>query len=336
MAPRGSRSEPTTRAAPAGFQRALASLRGLLLAIASKNDLAAVRDLFEKHPDMVLGLDDFAAVQIHWEDKASSLRAIARELNIGTDALAFYDDSPVEREWVRGQLPDVTVIEVPERLLERVGALSDSGAFDQLRISGVRNAGPNLTAKKGIVTPARAHGQSRVLAQSVDHRARRIAGRREPAARRPAHGQDQPVQSPTRRHRRGRGDARGRRGGVVAARDRYGDYGLVGVALAVPELEQTWRIDTFLLSCRALGRHVEGALLTALARFVARQGGRCLIGEFVATPHNRVTERFFAEHGFVSLDPAGRMWRLELDAAALEPPPFVALEACDEVDAHGG
>jgi FkbH-like protein len=325
------------------FQRALAGLRarGILLAIASKNDPAAVRDVFEKHPDMVLGWEDFAAVQIHWEDKASSLRAIARELNIGTDALAFYDDSPVEREWVRGQLPDVTVIEVPERLLERVGALSDSGAFDQLRISDDDRRRAESYREEGDRERLRARAVSpeefwRSLATTV--RVGSLDAANLPRVVQLMAKTNQ-FNLTTRRHTAAQVEAMLEAGAVglwLRARDRYGDYGLVGVALAVPEPEQAWRIDTFLLSCRALGRQVEGALLAALARFVARQGGRCLVGEFVATAHNRVTERFFAEHGFASLDSAGRMWRLALDAASLEPPPFVALEACDEVKAHGG
>ena len=142
----------------------------------------------------------------------------------------------------------------------------------------------------------------------------------------------------TRRHTAAQVEAMLDSGAVgvwLRARDRYGDYGLVGVALAVPEPEQAWRIDTFLLSCRVLGRQVEGALLAALARGVTRRGGRRLIGEFVATARNQPAERFFAEHRFVPLDASGRMWGLELDAASLEPPRFVALETCDGVDAGG-
>jgi len=97
------------------FQSALRALRqrGILLAIASKNNEVEVREVFAHHLDMVLRWEDFAATQIHWGDKAGSLRAIAEQLRIGLDALAFYDDSPVEREWVRSELPEVNVIEVP-------------------------------------------------------------------------------------------------------------------------------------------------------------------------------------------------------------------------------
>ena len=324
------------------FQRGLSSLRarGVLLAIASKNDPAAVRDLFEKHPDMVLGWADFAAVQIHWEDKASSLRTIARELNIGVDAMAFYDDSPVEREWVRGQLPEVTVIEVPESPLERVRALSDSGAFEQLRISdddrrraeSYREQGERERLRAGAVSPEefwRSLGTT-IRVGSLD------AGNLPRVAQLMA--KTNQFNLTTRRHTAAEIRAMLEAGAVglwLRARDRYGDYGLVGVALAVSEPGHAWRIDTFLLSCRALGRQVEGGLLAALAQQVARQGGRHLIGEFIATARNQPAERFLAEHRFAPLDGSARLWRLDLNAAALEPPRFVALETCAEGEADG-
>jgi FkbH-like protein len=107
----------------------------VLLAVASKNNEVDVLEVFQNHPDCVLKIEDFAALQIHWQDKAGSLRTIAKELNIGTDALAFFDDSRVEREWVRSHMPEVTVIEVPDNPLDFARALDESGAFDHLAIS---------------------------------------------------------------------------------------------------------------------------------------------------------------------------------------------------------
>jgi FkbH-like protein len=324
------------------IQRALAGLRarGILLAIASKNDEAIVRDVFDHHDGMVLRWEDFAAVQIHWGDKAASLRVIASALNIGTDALAFYDDSPIEREWVRGQLPEVAVIDVPAGLPERVRALSDVEVFDQLRISeedrrradAYRENEERERLRALAVSPEdfwRDLGTTvRVGSVHAEHMTRVVQ----------LMTKTNQFNLTNRRHTVAQVDAMLAAGAVglwLSARDRYGDYGMVGVALAVPEPALAWRIDTFLLSCRALGRHVEGAMLAALAQSVARRGGRFLIGEFVRTARNRGAERFFAEHGFAPLDGHGRMWRLELDAASLEPPRFVTLEMGEEVETGG-
>jgi len=324
------------------FQRALAGLRarGILLAVASKNDGAIVREVFDTHPDMVLRWEDFAAVQIHWEDKAASLRAIARALGIGTDALAFYDDSPVERDWIRGQLPEVSVIDVPESPLERVSALADSGVFDQLRLSdddrrradAYREDEDRERLRALAITPEdfwRGLGTTvRVGPLDADTLPRVTQ----------LMAKTNQFNVTTRRHTAAEIEAMLAAGGVglwLRARDRYGDYGLVGVALALPDTGGSWRIDSFLLSCRALGRQVEGALLAALAREVAGRGGGALIGEFVATARNQPAARFFAEHRFAPLDGDGRLWRLPLDAASLEPPPFVTLESPHEVSAGG-
>jgi FkbH-like protein len=105
------------------------------LAIASKNNEADVLEALEHHPDMLLRLPDFAVTQIHWNDKATSLQTIAQELNIGLDALAFFDDSPVERAWVQQRLPEVVVFDVPPDPLKYVETLEASGVFDRFVIS---------------------------------------------------------------------------------------------------------------------------------------------------------------------------------------------------------
>ena len=86
--------------------------RGVLLAVCSKNNPDDARLPFIEHPDTRLRLTDFAAFFANWSDKAENLRAIAAQLNVGLDSLVFLDDNPVERAWVRSQLPDVTVVEL--------------------------------------------------------------------------------------------------------------------------------------------------------------------------------------------------------------------------------
>ena len=116
------------------FQRYVLSLkdRGILLALASKNNLEDAVEVFEKHPDCILSLEDFADTQINWDDKATSIKNIASNLNIGTDSLVFFDDNPTEREWVKSQLPEVYVLDFPAspptlspRLLRKAALLID-------------------------------------------------------------------------------------------------------------------------------------------------------------------------------------------------------------------
>jgi FkbH-like protein len=321
-------------------QRALVGLRarGVLLAIASKNDPTLVREVFDTHPDMVLRWDDFAAREIHWGDKATSLNAIAERLGIGTDALAFYDDSPIEREWVRARLPGVTVLDVPESPADRAFRLSDVEAFDQFHISEDDRRRTEASREN------QERERARALAISPEQFWRDLettacVGSLDAATLSRAvqlMAKTNQFNVTTRRHTAAQVEAMLAAGAVglwLRARDRYGDYGLVGVALATPTADGTWCVDTFLLSCRALGRRVVGALLAALARRVVERGGHALLGEFIATARNGPARRFFAEHGFAPLDADGKTWRLELDAASLRPPPYVTLEIGDGCDA---
>ena len=119
------------------FQRYLRGLkeRGVLLALVSKNEKADVLAVLEQHADCVLRETDFAVCRINWAEKSVNLRAVAAALNLGLEALVFFDDSPFEREEVRRALPEVTVLEVPSDPLEYITTIEESGAFDQLTFS---------------------------------------------------------------------------------------------------------------------------------------------------------------------------------------------------------
>jgi len=315
------------------FQSALRALRqrGILLAIASKNNEAEVREVFAHHLDMVLRWEDFAATQIHWGDKAGSLRAIAEQLRIGLDALAFYDDSPVEREWVRSELPEVNVIEVPTDPLQRTAALGACEAFDQVAVSAEDRRRATLYADDRQREAARA--QSPSLTDFLSTLGIRVTVGPVDRATLPRVAQ--------LIHKTNQFNLTGRRyaepelqaqldGGAIAcwlrAADRFGDYGLVGAAIAVAEGSASWRIDSFVLSCRILGRQVERALLAAIAQRAAACGAERLIGEFADTGRNAPARDFYAGVGF---EAEGGRWVWEFSRGAIEHPAHLSLEVPD-------
>jgi FkbH-like protein len=325
------------------FQRAIAGYRdrGVLLAIASKNNEADVVEVFGSHPDLVLRLDDFAARQIHWNDKASSLRAIAAELNIGLDALALFDDSPVERAWVREQLPEVTVIDVPTDPTRYTAALDDSGAFDHLVITSEDRSRARL-----YQDDARRRDLERTAASPEDFL--RTLGMRVTIGPVDAQTRTRVVQLlgktnqfnvTTRRHSEAELEALLGSAGAVGlwmrVADRYGDNGLVGVAIAVPAepaAPDTYRLDSFVMSCRVLGRQVEHALLDAVCRRARAAGAHTLLGEFLPTRKNAVASRFFADTGFSPVEDRADWWTLDLRQDRAAP----ALFEIEAVDAAGG
>ena len=309
------------------FQRRVLSLadRGVLLAIASRNHREEALDALARHPDAVLKPKHFAAVQIHWGDKAQSLHAIAAELNVGVDALAFFDDSPVEGEWVRTQVPEVTVITSPDSPLAFWESIDESGAFDQLLVSAedlqrsdmVRNQVQRLSLKASGV--------------SLEEFLRRLAVRatigpiRSDTLPRVAQllAKTNQFNLTTRRHSAAQVEAMIRGGAVglwMRVSDRFGDSGLVGVVLALPRLDGEWTVDTLLLSCRVIGRRAETALLSELCGEVWRRGGRRLVGEFIPTARNALAATFYRNHGFAPLDGEERFWAIALEKGTVAPP----------------
>ena len=111
------------------------SRRGVILAVCSKNDEASALEPFDRHPDMVIRRSDIACFIANWTDKASNIRAIAQELNIGLDSLVFVDDNPFERNLVRRELPMVAVPEVGDDPSSYVRAIADAGYFESLAVT---------------------------------------------------------------------------------------------------------------------------------------------------------------------------------------------------------
>ena len=315
------------------FQRQILALRdrGILLAIASKNNKADVEEAFAKHPDLVLKLDDFSARQIHWEDKASSLEAIAEELNIGIDSLVFFDDSPVERDWVRSRLPGVTVVDVPETPLEYADALESSEVFDFLTISAEDRMRAGMYQSE--------HGRRQLQKSSVSLEeflkqleTKATVGRldRDTLPRvAQLMAKTNQFNLTNRRHTASDLQEMVAAGAValwLRVADKYGDNGLVGVGIAVPEDSTRWTIDSFIMSCRVFGRHVETALLSGLTREIKERGGSTLVGEYIPTAKNVMVANLYPDHGFVTVNGSGERWEWDLSTGEIPPPDMVTIQ----------
>jgi FkbH-like protein len=254
------------------FQRYLRNLReeGVLLAIASKNNTADVEEVFALRTDFPLSLEDFAAVEIHWGDKSNSIAAIARKLSIGTDSLVFFDDNPAERAAVEMNLPEVTVIAVPTAPELYLTALREAGCFDQLSISGedLRRADLYRVENERKTLQKQTPSRESFLA-SLEMKAE-IADVTPLTLGRCAQllAKTNQFNLTTRRHSEQEVIHLMDGGGIALSlhlSDRFGDLGIVGLAIAVPgATAEDWEIDSFLLSCRVLGRAAESLLLSVL------------------------------------------------------------------------
>ncbi len=299
------------------FQRRILALHdcGILLAAASKNNAADVEAVLENHSFSLLKRRHFAAFEVHWEDKATSLRRIASTLNIGLDSLVFFDDNPVERQWVREQLPMVTVLEVPTTPLGYVRTLADSACFDLPALTSEdrkraalyqEDAGrKELQQQAGSIEDFLRGLQMTLSIGHVD----------EATLPRVAQllGKTNQFNLTNRRHGAAELQRMAEDGALVLwarVKDRFGDNGLIAAAVLVPEAAETWRLDTFLMSCRVIGRGVETALLAVMEKLLHDRGARLLIGEYLATPKNQPAADFLSRHGF---NPEGDVWHLSLE-----------------------
>jgi len=310
------------------FQRRVLALRdcGILLAAASKNNAADVEEVFAQHPASLIKREHFAAFEVHWEDKATSLRRIAATLNIGLDSLVFFDDNPVERQWVREQLPMVTVLEVPTSPMGYVKTLAESGCFDLIALT-------SEDRKRAALYQEDSGRQA--LQQQAGSLEEFLAGLKmtltvgrvdETTLPRVAQllGKTNQFNLTTRRHGAAELQQMMEAGAIVLwarVKDRFGDAGLIAAAVLVPEGAEAWRIDTFLMSCRVIGRGVETALLAVMEKLAHERGAKQLVGEFIATTKNQPAAEFLPGHGFEQGDDG--LWRLALEEPRAVPGYFV-------------
>lgn len=327
-------------AAYQSLQRALLDLsrRGILLAICSKNNLDDAMEALEKHSGMLVRAKDFAAIRVNWTDKVQNLREIAQELNIGIDSLAFLDDNYFEREQVRAALPEVTVIEISQNPMEYAAAVRDCPVFERLTLSAEDQQRTAMYAEQRTRIEAEQKFQTkedffRYLEQEAD-----LAPVNDLTVARVAQLTQKTNQFnlTTRRYTE-------QQIGEMATRpdwhvfsikvcDRFGDHGLVGVAIAHDQGDQC-EIDTFLLSCRVIGRTVETALLGYIAESAQQRGCKRLVGWFLPTKKNAPARDFYQQHGFVKREQneSGSLWVLDLKDSTLRSSEWIKLRVSESL-----
>jgi FkbH-like protein len=314
----------------AAFQQYAARLseRGVILAVCSKNDEAVARAAFDTHPEMVLRPDDIACFMANWTDKATNLREIARCLNIGTDSLVFVDDNPAEREIIRRELPEVAVPEMPDDISRYPVILANAGYFEAVSLTSddvtrSRSYAANTQRAAALASTTDMQGYLRSLEMQLV--ARPIGGADLPRAAQLINKSNQYNLTTIRRTEQQLGELLGDPtviGYGFRLSDRFGDNGLISVVLLRPDpaLQQhTLLIDTWLMSCRVLGRGVEAAVLEIIADLARQRGIRGLIGEYRPSGRNGMVKEHYAHLGFAQLEAAPEakadryFWRLDLN-----------------------
>jgi FkbH-like protein len=299
------------------FQRYLkaASQSGLLLAVCSKNNDADARQPFLEHPEMALKLEDIACFRANWQPKDENIREIARAINIGTDSLVFLDDNPAERARIRQLLPEVEVVEMPVEPAQYASAVARRRLFDKLTLTSEdreRTASIRQNAEREELAAAAAGNVDEYLA-GLDMRVQ-LTPFDEPNLPRIVQLINKTNQFNVTTRRRTEAEVRqllqtpGCYTQAMRVSDRLGDSGLTGVLIALPEGD-TLRLDTWLMSCRVLGRKLDEAMFSALVAHARAKGYSRILCDYIPTPKNVVVKDLFSQLG---CEPAGEgqfVWR---------------------------
>lgn len=285
--------------------------RGVILAICSKNEAKIVHRVFDEHPEMILQRSDIAVIEASWNDKASGLCRISEELNIGLDSLVFFDDNPAERAIVRETLPAIAVPEVPEAPEVYVDCLVDSGYFEVISFTDddskrtrqyasnrqrieLRNASVDMDSFLRSLEmhiefgPFDTINLSRIV-QLIN--------------------KTNQFNLTTRRYTEAEVSEIMKDPGIVTLQarlwDRFGDNGIITAIicrLQHVDGECVMNIDTWLMSCRVLGRRVEYAVLERLTEIAKTVGAQALLGRYVPTERNALVRDHYPNLGFEQLE----------------------------------
>lgn len=316
------------------FQQALLDFyhRGIILAIVSKNNMGDVKEVFEKNPYMMLKENHFSAIRANWNDKTDNLISIANELNIGLDTMVLIDDDPVNREMVRIRLPEVTVPDFsvpPEEYAKTLFGLKVFHQFSltdedkqkgkmyaderqRKKISETSKSIDDYIATLGIVIRTGINelsSVSRLSQLTLKTNQCNLTTKRYAV------------------HDITNFIAHGSLVFGANVADTFGDYGMVLTAILTPHPERKHEsvLDTFLMSCRVMGRGVECVVLDFIIRELGVVGIKKIHAAFIPTAKNKPAEHFLEDHGFTqeNTDTPGMGYILDIPSYLKNPCPKI-------------
>lgn len=316
------------------FQSWLKQLRdrGIVLAVCSKNDDANAREPFLKHPDMVLRIEDIAVFMANWDDKAANIRRIKSIIDIDYGAMMFLDDNPAERQLVRESFPTMQVPELPEDPTEYLSFMTALNPFETASYTAqdAQRTGEYQTEAKrhqerekfvdlsDFLKSLEMRGVVRPFLPFNIPRVAQLSQRSNQFNLRTVRYTEKQIaeQAASRRH-------------VTLAfelKDRFGDNGLISVVILEIQGDEFF-VDTWLMSCRVLGRGMEQFVLNTIFELAKERGIRRVVGEYLPTAKNGMVKDHYSRLGFAA--ETGNRWALET-ATYVERPVHIAREKTNE------
>src|SRR5829696_1611293 len=269
------------------FQRVILALneRGIILAINSRNNEDEALRVIREHPHMVLREENFASIKINWNDKISNIKSIAEQLNIGLDSLVYFDDDPINREVMSKALPEVITVDLPEDpalYTQKLMSLNDFNTFsiteedekrgrmyvEERKRSQLENSVSNLDdflSQLGIKTNQFNLTTKRFQEEDILK-----------------FSQDKNMLV-----------------GCAQTADKFGNNGVTGVFILQKSPDYSeWSMETFLLSCRVMGRRIEYGIMSYILSEARKEGIKKVRGRYIPTKKNKPCESFLPNSGF--------------------------------------
>ena len=301
--------------------------RGILLAVCSKNDETIARQPFQNHPDMLLGEEHIAIFQANWIDKPANLNAIAAALNIDTQALVFLDDNPAERAVVRRELPEVAVPELPDDAALYPRFLLNAGYFETVAFTNddlARAEQYQANAQRAELQESSTdiNGYLASLEMTIHFSSFDAVGRKRISQ---LINKSNQFNLTTHRYTETQVAEFENSDDVftlqVRLQDTFGDNGMISVIICRQGEPTIWDIDTWLMSCRVLGREVERAVLCEIVTQARKAGVTGLRGHYIPSGRNELVRDHFAKLGFTLLEEGDvvSLWYLEVNSYQIEP-----------------
>lgn len=312
------------------FQKELLKLyhRGVILAINSKNNEVDALEVIDTHPDMMLRRKHFSAFKINWNDKVSNMRALAEELNIGIDSMIMIDDNPIECEQVRQLLPECEVICLPKEpyliphIIELLPGIENIRLTDEDKKKGEMYQ-TQIARKQHENTYDNLDDFLKSLDLEVD-----ISAAVSFSIPRIAQLTQKTNQMNLTTRRYTEADITALINNLdtfvfsVGTKDKFGDNGIVGVVILKFQKKEC-KIDTFLLSCRVIGRNIEESMMSFIADFAKERGATILLGEYLPTVKNKPAAGMYEKFQFIKLNET--LFRADLEKQTFETPSYIRL-----------
>lgn len=291
------------------FQKEIKKIikNGTLAVISSKNNENEVWEVFDKHQSMQLSRGDIVSWRINWVSKSQGIKEMAQELDLGLDSFVFWDDNPMERDQVRAELPEVVVVDVPKNVLDWVECLQKLPCFQKFMVTNEdrKKTEQYATRAKFIRDLSGTQNQLnylksiklrpkvlRIDSANISRATQLCLKTNQYNLRTMRHGAQEIINLSERNPNFVF---------LTELSDIYGEHGIVGLLCGLQLSKDIVFLDTFLMSCRVLGRRLESWMLYQLVQESKMLGIKYIVGEYIKTEKNIVACNFFKEHGFEML-----------------------------------